>query len=245
MGFNDYYTQSLMESVNDKGLFKAVFITSVPFAGKSYTVDKIKGGQFPIKIVNTDIAVEFLAKKYDINPTDAYSIIGGNKIKVLTKKMLFQYLNGMLPLIIDGTSSSPSNLLKRKGILEGLGYETAMVHIDVTIDTALDRLHNSGRERLVDENFIKRVYKDMEGFVSFYKQQFNEFYTIPNNEGELTDDVILKSYNTMQKFFSSKNKNPLADINSKIVIQDGAKYLSPSVIDRNDLTKQINNWYAQ
>ena len=55
----------LNESINDKGIFKATFLRGLPDAGKSYTVSNLKG-QISPKIVNTDVALEFLSKKTKI-----------------------------------------------------------------------------------------------------------------------------------------------------------------------------------
>jgi 4-hydroxy-tetrahydrodipicolinate reductase len=55
----------LQESINDKGILKAVFVVGMPGAGKSYTVSNLKGQVSP-KIVNTDVALEFLSKKTKI-----------------------------------------------------------------------------------------------------------------------------------------------------------------------------------
>ena len=55
----------LNESINDKGIFKAIFLVGIPGSGKSYTASKLNGVISP-KIVNTDIAVEYMIKKLKI-----------------------------------------------------------------------------------------------------------------------------------------------------------------------------------
>ena len=54
------FKQFISESINDKGIFKAVFVIGLPGAGKSYTVSQLRGSVSP-KVVNTDIAAEFWA----------------------------------------------------------------------------------------------------------------------------------------------------------------------------------------
>lgn len=86
----------LLEGINDKGIFKSVFMSGSPGSGKSYVIKKIKSGMIDAKIVNTDKYTEFLgvhipwAKVRD-------------KVKRLTINEFALYLNGMLPLWVDGT----------------------------------------------------------------------------------------------------------------------------------------------
>ena len=59
MNFEEFL---LNESINDKGILKAIFVVGLPGAGKSYTISNLKG-QISPKIVNTDVALEFLSKR--------------------------------------------------------------------------------------------------------------------------------------------------------------------------------------
>ena len=242
------FSQFLQESVNDKGTFKCLFITSSPLAGKSYTLSKIKGGEFPVRIVNTDIATEFLANKYKISQTDAYNIIGGKKIKRMTREILYHTMNGVLPMIVDGTSADQMNLLKRKGIVEGLGYDTAMIFIDVELDTVLKRLRkiiagdDPNRKRAVDEDFLIKAYHKTRNLKPFYQSQFKEFHTIKANDGDLTDRVILQSFNKLQRFFNGP-KNTIAQMNIDKMRQNEEEYLVPSILTESQLKKQIDGWY--
>ena len=62
MNFEEFL---LNESINDKGILKAIFVVGLPGAGKSYTISNLKG-QISPKIVNTDATLEFLSKKTNI-----------------------------------------------------------------------------------------------------------------------------------------------------------------------------------
>ena len=57
------FKQFMSESIEDKGIFKAIFVIGIPGAGKSYTVSKMNGAVTP-RVVNTDRATEYLAKKF-------------------------------------------------------------------------------------------------------------------------------------------------------------------------------------
>ena len=152
--------QSLIESINDKGLFKALFIVGMPYAGKSYTVSEITGEISP-RIVNTDKPLEHLAKMkgIDLDAELEDSILKPlvNKSKILNSKMLINYIDSMLPLIVDGTSADISNILQRIGTLQYFGYDVGIVFVNVDLETALNRRETSDRKRKVPVEFIKFV----------------------------------------------------------------------------------------
>ena len=121
------FKQFIDESINDKGILKAVFVVGIPGAGKSYTIKQLTGGVAP-KIVNTDKATEFLSKKFEIESnSETWKSFFRDKTRPMTTAMLTNYLNGMLPLFVDGTSNDVSNVLGRAGILESLGYDVGLL----------------------------------------------------------------------------------------------------------------------
>lgn len=57
----------LTESINDKGIFKAIFMAGTPGAGKSYVINKINDGKIQPRIVNTDKLTEYFGKGENVN----------------------------------------------------------------------------------------------------------------------------------------------------------------------------------
>ena len=49
----------LREGIEDKGIFKAMFMAGHPGAGKSYVLRKVKSGQVEPRLVNTDKTFPF------------------------------------------------------------------------------------------------------------------------------------------------------------------------------------------
>ena len=70
------FKQFVAESINDKGVLKAVFVIGIPGAGKSYTVKKLNGTVQP-RVVNTDRATEYLGLKLGriIKPEEWHNIV--------------------------------------------------------------------------------------------------------------------------------------------------------------------------
>lgn len=242
------FKQYISESINDKGILKAVFLAGTPGAGKSYTIEKINDGSIQPRIVNTDKALEFLSKKFKLDLSDndaasnAWEFIS-DKTKLLTKKSLANYLNGMLPLVIDGTSANPNNLAMRVGILKSLGYDVAMIYIKTDLETAKARV--KARDRKVPDEFIEQVFNQMLEFEQHYKNEFSNFIEINNNDGELTNDAITAAYKKAKKFFSAPIENPIGRHVIEKLKQEKQEYLVPTMMELSDLDKKLDTWYRK
>lgn len=235
------FEQTVNESVFDKGIFKAVFFGGVPGAGKSYVLDKITDGNLQPRIVNFDKYAEFLAKSRGIKDAGEISQYLIDKSKQMTKNQLALYINSMLPLFVDTTSNKPQRALSRDGILKSFGYDTAMVWINTSLDTALRRARE--RDRSVPENFIRDVHKSAKENLHYYRTHFRLFVEVNNDDGELTDDVILKAYQSTRSFFMSDIDNPVGR-RSKSLAEDSTGYLVPKVYPSIEhIRKKVSNWY--
>ena len=89
----------IQESINDKGILKCIIMSGIPGAGKTYVSSTINDGSIQPKVVNTDKYVE-LGKDLDTS-------------LLLNRESLVLYLNSMLPLLVDSTSSNSSTLFNR------------------------------------------------------------------------------------------------------------------------------------
>jgi len=234
----------LDESINDKGIFKAVFFAGIPGAGKSYVLTEINDGGIDARIVNTDKMLEFLAKSKDIDISskeNQKAIL--DKSKTLTINQLANYINGMLPLFIDGTSSNASSTLRRSGILESFGYDVGMIWVDTDLDVAIKRAQQ--RERKVDEDFIRAVYEKSAANKEFFAEKFNFFKTINNNDGELSDKVILKAFKEARGFFEAPLKNPIGNRIIEKLKEEHESYLVPTIFSKDEIIKAVSQWYAK
>jgi tRNA uridine 5-carbamoylmethylation protein Kti12 len=237
MRFLDY----LQESINDKGILKAIFFTGSPGAGKSIISSKIGSGQIEPRIVNTDKPYEFLVHSYGGTFTGEQDSFVDEAIR-LTKKQLVQYVNGMLPLFIDGTSNNPSSLFRRVGILESLGYDVGMVFVETDLETALSRA--SARERTVPEEFIKKAHETVTKNKQFYKSKFGTNFLEYDNSSDVIDDAaILAMYRRSYQFFTRPVENPIGKQIIETLRERKQKYLSPSIISNDELTRRIEGWY--
>lgn len=237
------FQQYLQESINDKGILKALFLAGVPASGKTYIQQKINSSIHP-KVINTDT----FSRKYFGVKKEAYDIFGEvpddivSKSTSSTQKQLTQYVDGMLPLIIDSTSSNPSNLIKRNGILQGVGYDTGMVFVYTSLETALRRNANRIKEGKggVPEDFLKETHDKIIKMMSYYKENF-KFFKVINNDLDYASDINLGSImKSIYTFYYSDVNNPIGkDIITNLKEQK-KKYIS----DINpSLLQHTNGWY--
>lgn len=234
VSFYDY----IIESIEDKGILKSAFMAGSPLAGKSYILSKIKSGQIEPRIVNTDKLYPLFKKEWQkewkkISP----------KVKTITKNQLLLYLNSMLPLAIDGTSSNNSSLLRRVGLLKSLGYDAdAMIFVNTKLEVAIERLKK--RERKVDIDFLKRAYNRIQETKNYYKNSFKIFIEIENN-GPINDKIITKAFNKLSNYYMSPVYNPIGQNIIRKMKENKLKYLIPDIYEKDFLHKIINIWYEK
>lgn len=239
------FKEFLNESINDKGILKAIFVCGIPGAGKTYTVSQLSGTISP-KIVNTDKATEFLSTKYNMiaNSTTWKTFFQDNTQRI-TSKMLFNYTNSMLPLFIDGTSNDVSNLLTRVGILESLGYDIGIVFINTNLDTAIERVKHRSKisNRHVDEEFVKQIHSQVEDNKNYLKSKFDFFKEVSNNPGELDNKAILSIFKEVSSFYNEPLRNIVGIRTLEKMKKQKQSYLVPSIYDKLTLEKKLNGWY--
>ena len=239
------FKQFIDESVNDKGILKAVFVVGIPGAGKSYTIKQLSG-QITPKVVNSDKATEFLSKKFGIASNDeTWKTFFSDRTKPMTMNLLANYLNGMLPLFVDGTSNNTGRILSRVGILESIGYDVGMVFINTKLDAAKERAAKRATEidRHVSTDFIDKVHAEAEENREYYRGKFDFFKEVNNNPGELDDAAIMKIYRQVAGFYSQPVNNPVGRRLLEKLQAANEKYLVSTIFSKDDLDKKVATWF--
>jgi hypothetical protein len=237
--FSDYLFDGLLsESINDKGIFKAVFMAGHPGAGKSYVVSSVRSGSIEPRIVNVDKYLEYFG------PGANYDNILFDRSKILTNNQLALYINAILPLAVDGTAATTNSNIRRKALLESFGYDTAMVFVRCSLETAIERVRLRKRQVAVD--VIKKYYEDVQNIKPYLKSKFSPFIEVDNNEGELTDNVINKVFSRLEGFYLSPVKNYLGQEAIELMKQNGWKYLSDGIYSMEEIRSKIDTqWYRR
>jgi len=201
----------LQEGLNDPNIFKAFFLAGGPGSGKSYVVRKTTGGT-GLQVVNSDDAFERylemagLSKKMpssEEKPRD----VERARAKKVTKARQEGYLEGRLGLIIDGTGKDYDKIAAQSIKLKQLGYDTHMIFVNTSLDTALER--NAKRERSVPESLAIKSWKEVQGNIGKFSQHFRQnFIVVDNNDA--TEDVMTPVFKQIKGLLRKKVTSPLA-----------------------------------
>lgn len=205
----------LNEGVYDKGIFKAFFLAGGPGSGKSYVAGKTTKGH-GLRVVNSDDIYELMLKAEGIgmdmeNMSDedfARSQEIRKQAKKLTNKKFDMFLDGRLGLIIDGTGKDYDKITKAAASLRKIGYDTYMIFVNTSRNTALER--NNMRDRKVPEDMVlkfwEQVQNNMGKFQNFFGQ--NHFLLVDNNDAG--EDIFNSVFKKVMKIVNKPIENHIA-----------------------------------
>ena len=206
-----------------------------PGAGKSTTISQLNSGKVGARVVNTDKLIEYFSSQGIAGDVD--------KAKLLTKEQLTLYLNSMLPLFIDSTSTNPNALIRRRGLIESIGYDTGLIIVNTSLETVLQRIKQ--RNRQVPEDVIRKKHKEAQDLSSFYKSKFDFYVEINNDDGEITDELMADAFKKTTEFFTSPLDSPIGQKTIFTMKEKGYKYLSDGVFDMGYLKNLVSVWYRK
>ena len=195
----------LREGLNDPNIFKAIFLAGGPGSGKSYVVRQTTGGTGLVTI-NSDDAFEVMLKKAGLDakmpkseeePRDAIR----DRAKKITAERKGNAIEGRLGLIIDGTGREYDKIVKQSVQLQQLGYDTHMIFVNTSLDTAL--LRNSKRDRTVPEPIAIKSWKDVQSNIGKFSQHFRQsFIVVDNNDSK--EDVMTPVFKQIKSLLKKK-----------------------------------------
>lgn len=192
--------EQLTEGVYDPNIFKAFFLAGGPGSGKSYVVRRTTGG-LGLKIVNSDIAFEKLLKDADFDldfrAMSPEKSLERDKIrsraKEVTSKMQRNFVAGRLGLIIDGTGAEYIKIERQARRLKQLGYETYMIFVNTSLDTAIER--NNQRSRKLPLDIVKTYWNNVQSNIGKFQRLFgmgNMIIVDNNSAGENVFNTVFK-----------------------------------------------------
>ena len=200
----------LQEGVYDPNILKAFFLAGGPGSGKSYVVRRTTGG-LGMKIVNSDDAFEKLLKdaglslKMPPEEEEPRDVVRG-RAKALTKSRRDSYVEGRLGLIIDGTGKDYEKVAYQARELQQLGYDTHMIFVNTSLDTALQR--NAERARSVQTSIVTNSWNNVQKNIGKFSQLFRRnFIVVDNNKAG--EDVFAKVYKQVMHLAKGKVQNTL------------------------------------
>ena len=202
----------LQEGVYDPNIFKAIFLAGGPGSGKSYVVRRTTGG-LGMKIVNSDDIYEKMLKDagLETTPEDIYSDQGQEirlKAKGVTKRMQGNFLEGRLGLIIDGTGKDYDKIAGQVAGLKALGYETYMIFVNTSLETAQER--NLQRKRTLKTDEVTFMWNAVQQNIGKFQRLFGgkNFIVVDNNDAG--EDVFEKVWKRCMVLIRKKVSNRIA-----------------------------------
>lgn len=183
--FDTAKEEGIEEGVNDPNIFKAIFLAGGPGSGKSYVASKLAFTAKGLRPVNNDDAFEYMMKKHKLDPKMPDSELSKRepvrkRAGEVTETKMANYINGRLGMVIDGTAKDAVETYKTKAALEELGYQTMMVFVDTSLETALKR--NQERPRSVPEEVLSRIHAQVRQNKLKLQQIFGRDYTEVEND---------------------------------------------------------------
>ena len=220
----------LTEGVQDKGIFKAVFMAGGPGSGKTFMAknifgipDKARVSVSGLKVVNSDTHFMKLLKDYNFDPTelatypdDVFTRLGapmskgGSGLRDLAQ--LFNkiekqgYMDGKLGMIIDSTGSDFKKVKRKKKILEDAGYDTYMVFVMTSLETAQKRnkLRAEKGERELPEKLVAKSWKATRKNMGGLKTLFGSNFALVNNDKHLRPKEARHVFANLVKNYANK-----------------------------------------
>jgi len=204
--------QELQEGVYDPNIFKAIFLAGGPGSGKSYVVRKTTGG-LGMKVVNSDDIYEKMLNDagLETTPEDIFSDKGQEirkKAKATTKVMQGNFLQGRLGVIIDGTGKDYDKIAKQAAGLQKLGYETYMIFVNTSLDTAQER--NKMRQRTLPEDEVAKMWNAVQQNIGKFQRFFGASNMIIVDNNDAGEDVFAKVWKRVSMLAKKKVTNRIA-----------------------------------
>ena len=165
-----------------------------------------------LKVVNSDDVFQKLLKdaglslKMPASEEEPRDVVRG-RAKELTKKKQGNYLEGRIGLILDGTGKDYDKIAKQSAELKQLGYDTHMIFVNTSLDTALQR--NAQRSRSVPEPIVVKSWKDVQSNIGKFSQHFRQNFVVVDNN-DAGEDVFNMVFKQIKSLVKKKVTNPLA-----------------------------------
>lgn len=192
------YLQFLNESIEDKYLLKAIFVTGSPVSGKSF-ISKILANKktntfklfaediFDDKL--TEFATFYSAEKTGKNVNIMKDPEANRKnedlselIKYFKYNKSFDWLNSLNSIIIEGQDKDLQTMISNKNILESLGYDVSIIFVNTTLETLTNR--NTARVRQLSDTEVSEEWNKAQVNLKEFKDEFGKNLVVIDNNFE-------------------------------------------------------------
>jgi cytidylate kinase len=191
---------TLVEGVHDPHIFKAIFITGTPGAGKT-TIARRLQGMTGLRRVDYDQFHELALRQG--RQVDFERIIH------LRDTRLTAYMDRRLGLLIEESGRKHERLKETKLLLEQLGYDTLMVFANVSLEVAKQRVAKRAAEtgRDVAPDYLEMVHRQAQANLGHAQHLFGKNFIVVEADQPQSIEVLDKQ---VRKFLATPPQNPVA-----------------------------------
>jgi len=257
MNFKEYH--QLTEGINDKNILKALFVVGVAASGKSTLSTPLK---FYAKHIDVDYPIEYYSEKYDLDLSKEGTVEGKRRAREIGKRItseeLINYVEGMLPMVINVVGDDIEKTKARIKMLRDFGYDVGLVYINADIEGALKRVATrrygkaGDKHRHISPEHVYDSYRKLIMNAKHYQdmlfdrvqgnQELLDFYTQIKNNGIIDDETIKKVHKQAEAFFNSPVKNPKGQEIIK-ELKDKKKKTLTDIISKSDIIDRLRKWF--
>ena len=196
---------------------KVIFMAGGPGAGKSSVIKGLGLEKQGFKIVNQDIALQWLAKNNGL-PKDMRDFTPEQRSKWSTlqwearniaqkKQMKFQGKGD--GIIVDGTGQSSGSMMAQRMEFQRKGYDVSMLYVETSLPTALAR-NKARKERSLTDKIVERTWKSVDFNKREYKRDFGEnFIEVKTDNLKFGDPLPKDVIDKANRFTRSYEKKRL------------------------------------
>lgn len=205
----------LDEGVHDKHILKAIFMAGAGGAGKSFIAGEAFAGE-GLKFVNADKHLERLLAQHDVPLEKAgsrYDLF--RQARDVKEKEQTLYSGRRLGMVIDTTGWEYGRIATPQQRLEDLGYDTYMIFVSTSLETALRRNEERGAAggRRVPDSFVKDAWEGAHDNIGRYRKLFGKRFFLIDNDNDLppkqAEKVLLPAIKRIaNRILQAKLTNP-------------------------------------
>jgi cytidylate kinase len=233
--YNAFFEDTFEESINDRNIFKVVWMSGGPGSGKSFIANSLSRS-LGMPIVSSDVIFELmlskrgLSKKLDKTKPEQFQkqMTTRSEAKILNEKDMLHIINGMLPFIIDGTGKDYNKIEKQRTSMMNIGYDTMMVLVNTNLEAAQRR--NAKRSRSLPEDAVEEMWNLVQNNIGKFQELFGQNFVVVDNSEDIEGEEARKKKTSVLKVVRKFVESPLQNIKGKQIVQkleqSGGLYLS-------------------
>lgn len=206
--------------------FKAVFMAGGPGSGKTWVAHSMFAGT-DFQMANSDSVMALLARK--MGDSNVIKATAGHpeysrkqqlqsKAMNLSQKRTALWQQEGIPFVIDITGRDLSLVQTLKNKLESRGYDTYMVFVNTSLETALQRNRRRFYEpdkHVADEDFLQFAWEQSNNNIDAFRRLFGPGnFLLVSNDQDLRDrseqsKFTLSLYRVGRNLVSKPVQNPI------------------------------------